>query len=310
MSKVLIEEATLSNIGTAIREQNGATTTYLPSEMPTAISNLSIGNSNDQLELEFFRTFAEGSWYGYPDSTHPASITISSLKTIRKLGQCSFYNGKGGSLPYTNVTFSNATSIFSGAFLEMSYGWYSNYYPKVHYHFPKVTNIGVGSKKGPIFSDGNTTIGYTGVTHVYFDSLTSINGGTVNSSETPFYNSQLQYIYMPKLESYTYTPGLLTGTYVFNIALPSLKAIDDSLCSRDHALESLVLSQTSNTVCTLSSVKYLPSSITNASDTTGYVYVPEALLASYQTATNWATFSTKIRAIESYQTELSNKGVL
>ena len=40
MSKVLIEEQTLQDIGNAIRARNGLSTTYKPSEMAGAISEL------------------------------------------------------------------------------------------------------------------------------------------------------------------------------------------------------------------------------------------------------------------------------
>lgn len=39
---------------------------------------------------------------------------------------------------------------------------------------------------------------------------------------------------------------------------------------------------------------------TPISNGTGYVYVPSALVDSYKTATNWATFADQIRAIEDY----------
>ena len=64
-------------------------------------------------------------------------------------------------------------------------------------------------------------------------------------------------------------------------------------------IKTIVLSNPSN-VCTLSNASYLPTQITNTADTTSYIYVPQALLTNYKTATNWATFSSKIRAIEDY----------
>jgi hypothetical protein len=43
MAKVLISEENLTNIANAIREKNSETTTYKPSEMATAIQNISSG---------------------------------------------------------------------------------------------------------------------------------------------------------------------------------------------------------------------------------------------------------------------------
>ena len=45
----------------------------------------------------------------------------------------------------------------------------------------------------------------------------------------------------------------------------------------------------SDTVCTLSSTNAIPSSVTD-------IYVPEALVDSYKTATNWSSFADKIKA--------------
>ena len=43
MSKVLIDDSSLSSIGSAIRSKNGGSTFYKPSEMAAAINALSMG---------------------------------------------------------------------------------------------------------------------------------------------------------------------------------------------------------------------------------------------------------------------------
>ena len=43
MSKVLIDDSSLLNIGSAIRSKNGASTLYKPSEMAAAINALNMG---------------------------------------------------------------------------------------------------------------------------------------------------------------------------------------------------------------------------------------------------------------------------
>lgn len=47
MSKVYLEDSELTNIGNAIRAKNGATTKYLPSEMPSAIAAIETGGGGD-----------------------------------------------------------------------------------------------------------------------------------------------------------------------------------------------------------------------------------------------------------------------
>ena len=54
MSKVMVNESSLSAIGEAIRGKNGTTNTYKPSEMAAAISNIPAGGGNlDFSNLEY-----------------------------------------------------------------------------------------------------------------------------------------------------------------------------------------------------------------------------------------------------------------
>ena len=54
----------------------------------------------------------------------------------------------------------------------------------------------------------------------------------------------------------------------------------------------------SSNVCTLTDAdNFLSTPIASG---TGYIYVPAALADSYRSATNWATYSSQIRAIEDY----------
>ena len=48
MANVLVEETSLSNIASAIREKSGGSATYKPGEMAAAISNLPIGSNNGE----------------------------------------------------------------------------------------------------------------------------------------------------------------------------------------------------------------------------------------------------------------------
>lgn len=61
-------------------------------------------------------------------------------------------------------------------------------------------------------------------------------------------------------------------------------------------LEALILR--SNIVCTLENTGAFVG--TKIGSKTGFIYVPNALVAEYQAATNWTTFSEQIRAIEDY----------
>ena len=53
MSKVMVNESSLSAIGEAIRGKNGTTNTYKPSEMAAAISSIPTGGNLDFSNLEY-----------------------------------------------------------------------------------------------------------------------------------------------------------------------------------------------------------------------------------------------------------------
>lgn len=53
MSKVMVNESSLTAIGEAIRGKNGTTNTYKPSEMAAAISNIPAGGNLDFSNLEY-----------------------------------------------------------------------------------------------------------------------------------------------------------------------------------------------------------------------------------------------------------------
>lgn len=60
MAKYVIESTTLTNIAEAIREKNGSTTEYKPSEMPAAISAIETGSSSDEWQ-------PQSDWWGIDD---------------------------------------------------------------------------------------------------------------------------------------------------------------------------------------------------------------------------------------------------
>ena len=130
----------------------------------------------------------------------------------------------------------------------------------------------------------------------------------------------------PKLKVFE-APNLTTaGTYWFaestglvEIALPKLTTIANasfnrctSLVKADFAIASsigtsvfygnskfttLILRRTAG-VCTLAGTNSLTG--TPIASGTGYIYIPAALMASYETASQWSTYANQFRAIEDY----------
>ena len=90
MANVLVEETSLSNIASAIREKSGGSATYKPGEMAAAISNLPTGGSNNGEDAFLTRsgsgdyvndrieTLGGGAFY----QTNYSTITLSNVKVI------------------------------------------------------------------------------------------------------------------------------------------------------------------------------------------------------------------------------------
>ena len=73
------------------------------------------------------------------------------------------------------------------------------------------------------------------------------------------------------------------------VSFPVATSIGNSAFSSCSALTTMYIGTESDTVCTLSNTNAIPSSVTD-------IYVPEALVESYKTATNWSNFADKIKA--------------
>ena len=126
MANVLVEETSLSNIASAIREKSGGSATYKPGEMAAAISNLPIGggsSDNENLivqrptntnvtyvnhEIEsignhVFRQWTNELGYGL------VGVDCSNVRTI---GDFAFYDD----FLLTSVNFPKVTAIREDAF--------------------------------------------------------------------------------------------------------------------------------------------------------------------------------------------------
>ena len=87
MANVLVEETSLSNIASAIREKSGGSATYKPGEMAAAISNLPTGGNEDDFLTrsgsgdyvnDRIETLGGGAFY----QTNYSTITLSNVKII------------------------------------------------------------------------------------------------------------------------------------------------------------------------------------------------------------------------------------
>lgn len=124
---------------------------------------------------------------------------------------------------------------------------------------------------------------------------------------------QYKFYYHSKIKSAKFPNATSVGTKAFYgcsalkiVELDSVTNIGSDAFYRCSALESVILR--SKTLCTLAS--YDAFSMSSIAYKTGYFYVPRALVASYQSATNWSTFSTQFRALEDYTVDGTTTGAL
>lgn len=79
MSKVLVTESYLADIGNAIREKNGEATLYKPSEMAEAISNIPSGSSGNTNMVIYLSQ--------YSDTEYKAPYYVPKNKTWAEIAE-------------------------------------------------------------------------------------------------------------------------------------------------------------------------------------------------------------------------------
>lgn len=120
MANVLVEETSLSNIASAIREKSGGSATYKPGEMAAAISNLPAGNSDNEDGLlsdtliNYENTTATDIKKNcFANSTTLATATFTNVSNV---GSSAFSNCSA----LTQISLPNATTIGNSCFYNDS----------------------------------------------------------------------------------------------------------------------------------------------------------------------------------------------
>lgn len=88
---------------------------------------------------------------------------------------------------------------------------------------------------------------------------------------------------------------------------PKVTRIITKVFYNNHRLYALILR--SESICELSNTNSFKG-CTEIDNKTGYIYVPSALVAEYQAATNWSTYATQFRALEDYTVDGTITGEL
>ena len=187
--------------------------------------------------------------------------TIAELKNnmVFRIGDYAFLSRTF----LTSVSFPACTNIGSGAFQDCT--------KLATVSFPECTNIGSNAFASCYF-----------LTAVSFPACTSIGGYAFYSC------TSLATVSFPACT--TISNGAFYSCAFTSISFPVCERIGNSAFCYCTKLSSIYLG--ASTVCTLSNSNAFYS--TSIGSTTGSIYVPSSLVASYKATTNWKYFSNRI----------------
>ena len=164
----------------------------------------------------------------------------------------------------TGVILPNVTKIDDSAFRDCS--------TLKEVSLPKAVDIGVYAFQS------------SGIEHLSLPSCVSLSGGTFGDTKS------LISLTLPLVTRLNYY-NTFYGSSIKKLDTSSVEIIGDFAGASN--LETLILRST--TICTLTSANGF--SDTKIAAGTGYIYVPDNLVDSYKTATNWVTFANQIKPI-------------
>lgn len=318
MAKVLINEENLTNIANAIRGKNGETTTYKPGDMATAIQNISGGgptvtkgiiiNEYDRdgypidvsvvglTEIEdfmFSHTFYyDGvlNYYGYGLLGRCKKFSIP--EDLTSIGDHSFEYCD--MFPLTSLP-DTITNIGVSAFeycTELHLSTLPKNLTKINNHaFLGCTELALKS-----LPDGITSIG----TYSFYNcpnlALESLPDNLTSIGEHAFYNCKKMTIKsIPSkvtiIDEYVFQKceSITEMTCLGGITTISSTAFRD--CSK---LSKFVLPNITS-IPTLAHTNAFSG--TPIASGTGHIYVPDTLVDSFKSASNWSTFAEQIKGL-------------
>lgn len=190
------------------------------------------------------------------------SLTNASYPNVETMGSSVFDNCQN----LKTVYFPKITSISSGAFRDC--------HSLISVDIPNATSV-----NGYAFYNNKK------LSNIYLSSVTTIDGsssfgGCINLKNIDF----------PLLTTISGNTTFSTCSSLESVDFPNLTTIGNSCFSYCRKLKKLLLR--SSTKATLSAGVF--GGNTPIQNGTGYVYVPNNLVADYRVATNWATYASQI----------------
>ena len=329
MSKSVITDALLTDIADSIRAKTGSQASMTPAEMADAIDNMSGGGSahyievtleNEGLPTETIKTASLHGMVVVPNHFFDSNTDLTDVtfdRDLKKIGEKAFYGCKNlamSELPLSitsigvqafyqchNVAFSQLppaiTMIPSGCFYECAKVTFSSIPTGV----TKIENTAFNGCGNVTFSELPSTITSIGnyafkdcnlITSMSCDGVITTLGNELFSYKT---RNNVQFVKFPhmKLSALGQSFGTSSGSYsCVNMTMADIgetKAINQNAFAYCNSLQQLVLRRT-DAICTLSNVSaFSRTPFAGYNDLSGTVYVPQALISTYEIAVNWAT---------------------
>lgn len=282
MANVVVEEQSLIDIANAIRNKNETSNTYKPSEMASAI--LDITTSEDlSSEFDNYETYLINQETTIEDIVSALEGKVGGVDTkeiedafITHTLSGDYANDRVTTIPYG--TFYGDTKLTGVSFPEVtSADGYS------FYKCTSLATIDIPKLK----TSASYTFAYTKPSNINFPLLETMSTYTFAYITVPCT------VNLPSLKTTT-NSGFRDSKGITRVDLGSATKIDTLCFYYCNNLEKLILRK-SDAICTLQSTNAFTG--TKIASGTGYVYVPDDLVETYKTATNWSSFANQIKPL-------------
>lgn len=313
MAKYVIEDTTLTNMADAIREKTGGTKPITPSNFATEIEGIQSGGGDTTKEDGLI----DGTLTSYSNdrvttlrnyALYFTELTSLSLPNVTKIGQYGIReNTKLQELyipnlitvddyglsanPFTSIDLPNLTTLGKSTFSNCENLEMVNI-PKItelpgscFYGCAKITDMDMFSKINTIGE--SCFYNCKGILRANFPEVK-----TVGSSAFRGCNSMTQFI-APKATSIK-SSCFYDCTELKKVDLGEIRNLEQTHLFTNSGLETLILRQSTFVTVLSSSSPFNNTPIKNG---TGYIYVPDDLVDSYKSATNWSTYANQIKPI-------------
>ena len=289
MSNYIVDGADLTSVANAIRTKGGTSAQLaFPAGFVDAIEDIETGGS--------------GEWTtdGIATNEEPSgAITINSTS----IAAYAFY----GKTRITSFSCPNVTDLYTYAFSGCT-GVTSLTLPKMTWHgkyaFSGMTNLAYLSCPAMTRNYDKFCVGNSKLSEAHFDSLTQI------AADQFLEGTSIETLVFPAFSGGVYRASLRSNTKLKAVDFKACTYVDGTAFSGCTVLSTLVIRGSSLT--TLSNISAFDATPFASGNAGGTLYVPSALISSYQAATNWSTIlgytNNSIEAIEGsiYETQYAD----